>query len=213
MATIRTLSQFQDALDKEVSWRFKEIQIFQSAARESSAARKSFIRAGVALIYAHWEGFIKSASEIYLEYVKNKSLTYRELKSCFAVFGLKTKLSSLSESKKSELNIETFNFILEEMDKTADFSMKSAINTDSNLTSKVFCNIAQSLSIDTSLYSTKFNLIDESLVKRRNAIAHGEYLDLSGADFHALAQEVLILIRCYKTDLENAASLEGFMRA
>jgi hypothetical protein len=90
--------------------------------------------------------------------------------------------------------------------------MPSAIDTESNLTSKVFANIAASLDIDTSWYETKFNLIDESLVRRRNKVAHGDYLDLEPDDFLSLADEILGMMRCYKTDLENAASTAAYRR-
>lgn len=212
MPEVRTLNQFQEALDKEMSWRLKEIKVFDVASRKDGAERRSFIRAGVALVYAHWEGFIKAASEIYLEYVNHKRLTYRDLKTCFAVFGLKSRLKTLVESRQARANIEAFEFISAEMSNIAKLNMSSAINTESNLSSKVFCNIANSLAIDTSPYDTRFNLIDKSLVERRNAIAHGEYLDLSGTEFSTLINEVLLMMRHYKTDLENAASLESYKR-
>ena len=61
-------------------------------------------------------------------------------------------------------------------------------------------------------YSTKFNLIDESLVNRRNKVAHGEYMDLGGKEFGELVVDVLQLMRDYKTDLLNAASMESYKR-
>ncbi|SEJ74506.1 hypothetical protein SAMN05518849_112143 [Sphingobium sp. AP50] len=213
MADVRTLDQFQDALDKEMSWRVKEIGVFNVASRKNGSENKSFIRAGVALTYAHWEGFIKKSSEIYLKYVDYKSLSYRDLKSCFAVFGLKSRLATLVDSKKSVTNIDAFEFIIGELDSIAKLDLASAINTQSNLSSKVFCNIANSLAIDTVPYDTRFNLIDKKLVDQRNAIAHGEHLTLSGADFSILVTEVLDLMRLYKTDLQNAASLESYKRS
>jgi hypothetical protein len=199
-------------MDKELSWRIKEIGAFSLASKQNSAAGKYFIRAGVALVYAHWEGFIKAASELYLSYVASRQLNYRDLKSCFAVFGLKSKLSMIVESRRSTPNVEAFDFIMGQLDTVAKLDMGSAINTESNLTSRVFANIAGSIDIDTAPYDTKFNLIDESLVRRRNAIAHGEYLDLSGREFSELVQDVIGLMRTYKTDLENAASLEAYRR-
>ena len=47
-------------------------------------------------------------------------------------------------------------------------------------------------------------------MKRRNGIAHGEYLDLSGEDFRTLADEVIKLLRMYKTDIENLASSDAY---
>ena len=73
----------------------------------------------------------------------------------------------LGKSRQSKANIEAFDFVLSELGKPAKMNMSSAINTKSNLTSKVFANIAASLDIATTTYETKFNLIDESLVRRR----------------------------------------------
>ncbi|WP_089273763.1 MAE_28990/MAE_18760 family HEPN-like nuclease [Puniceibacterium sediminis] len=202
----------QTALDQEMAWRIKEIGVFKVGAGKNGPQRKPYIRAGVALLYAHWEGFIKSSSEIYLSYVESRALRYRDLKSCFVVFGLKGKIHTLVESRKSLPNIEAMDFILSKMDETATLQITSAVNTDSNLTSKVFSNIAGSLDIDTTPYETRFHLIDSSLVERRNKVAHGEFLDIEGGDFSTLVDDILILMRLYKTDIENAASQEGYKR-
>lgn len=212
MANIRTLAQLQDILDKEMGWRVKEIGAFKVASKMNAPEKKFFIRAGVPLVYAHWEGFIKGASEHYLNFISNQGHTYQELKSCFAIFGLKAKLQMLAASRAAAANIAAFEFILSELSQPARMHMSTAIDTESNLTSKVFANIASSLDIDIENYKTKFNLIDESLVSRRNQIAHGEYLDLGGQEFSELVDEVLQLMRDYKTDIENAASLKSYKR-
>ncbi|WP_186031549.1 MAE_28990/MAE_18760 family HEPN-like nuclease [Burkholderia gladioli] len=211
MADIHTLVQLQDALDKEMGWRRKEILAFGVASKKNGPDAAFFIRAGVALLYAHWEGFIKSASEHYLNYVQHQGHTYRELKSCFAIFGLKGKLHLLSVSRKSLANIEAFDFILSELGRHANLNMSMAIDTESNLTSKVFANIAASLDIDTSNYETRFNLIDESLVGLRNKVAHGEYLRLGGREFGELVGEMLEIMGWYKTDLMNAAAQAKYL--
>jgi HEPN superfamily RiboL-PSP-like protein len=212
MSKIRTVTQLQETLDEEMGWRIKEIAAFRLATKTQDGDRKAFIRAGVALVYAHWEGFIKAASEAYLNFVDNQGHIYRDLKSCFAVFGLKGKLALLVDSRQAKPNIEAFDFVLGELDKRSRMNMSRAINTESNLTSKVFANIANSLDIATGAYETKFNLIDESLVRRRNEIAHGNYLDLEADDFRSLVDEVLQMMRDYKTDLQNAASMATYRR-
>lgn len=212
MAKIRTLDQLQEKLDTEMGWRIKELSHFKIATRSNKDSARTFVRAGVALVYAHWEGFIKTASENYLSYVVYQGHIYRDLKTCFAVFGLKGKLSALNDSRKTRPNIEALEFVLAEMDRPARMSMAGAIDTESNLTSKVFQNIAASIDIDTAPYETRFKLIDESLVNRRNKVAHGEYLDLEIEDFIALADDVIQMMRSYKTDIENAASLKSYKR-
>jgi hypothetical protein len=53
-------------------------------------------------------------------------------------------------------NIEAFDFVISELDKRARMNMSGAIDTDSNLTSKAFANIAHSQDIATTAYETKF---------------------------------------------------------
>jgi len=212
MAKIRTLTHLQEALDREMAWRIREISTFRLASKREGPDRNVLVRAGVAMVYAHWEGFIKAASEAYLNFVNNQGHRYSELKTCFVVFGMKGRLNALGSSRKSKSSIEALDFVLSEMDKPARMILGSAIDTESNLTSTVFSNIAQSIDVDTHQYQTKFNLIDESLVNRRNSIAHGEYIDLSPKQFVDLVDEVLILMRWYKADLENAASQASYRR-
>ncbi len=211
MADIHTLGQLQDGLDKEMSWRRKEVLAFRVASKKNGQDAAYFIRAGIALLYAHWEGFIKSASEHYLNYVQHQGCKYRDLKSCFAIFGLKGKLHTLSTSRKSLANIEAFEFILTELEQQANLNMSTAIDTESNLTSKVFSNIAASLGVEITNYETRFNLIDESLVNLRNKVAHGEYLRLGGREFGDLVDEILEIMGWYKTDLMNAAVQAKYM--
>ncbi|ODR93443.1 hypothetical protein AUC69_04380 [Methyloceanibacter superfactus] len=214
MSKIRTLSQLQENLDNEMGWRIKELSSLKVSVKGAvSIAEPTIVRAGIALLYAHWEGFIKNGSTAYLNYITNQGIKYEELKSCFVVFGLKGYLNTLTVSRKAEANEKAIDFIMEQMTNPAKISLSSAIDTESNLTSKVFDNIAVSLSISRTAYESKYNLIDQSLVLRRHKIAHGEYLDLSAKEWRSLTDEVLSLMRQFKTDIENAASLQLYRRA
>lgn len=211
MPDIHTLAQLQDALDKEMAWRKKEIAAFRMASKGNGQEAAFFIRAGIALLYAHWEGMIKISSEHYLNFVQHQGHTYRELKSCFAVFGLKGKLHLLSNSRQAAANIAAFDFISAELERQAQMNLAIAIDTGSNLTSTVFANIAASLDIDVTQYEARYNLIDESLVNQRNKIAHGEYVRLGGRDFGELVEKILELMDWYKVDLINSAAQKKYM--
>ncbi|PSS64516.1 hypothetical protein C6558_13640 [Ensifer sp. NM-2] len=93
---------------------------------------------------------------MYLKFVDSRGLKYSELKSCFSVFGLKSKLQTLAASRQSLANIDAFDFIRSELENTARLQLGSAINTESNLTSKVFSNIATSLNINIAGYTSRF---------------------------------------------------------
>lgn len=213
MAAVRTLDQLQDAMDYELAWRIKEIGAFRIESAKSGQNSKVFTRAGVTLLYAHWEGFVKRSAELYLEYVSNRGLKYEELTTCFVVFGLKGKLNTLVGSRKSIPNIEAMEFIRGSLGEVAVLNLSGAVKTESNLSSTIFENIANSVGVSTTPYATKFNLIDSSLVERRNKIAHGEYLDLTSGDFGPLVDEVLGLLRWFKNDLMNAAVTEAYKKS
>jgi hypothetical protein len=213
MKKIRTISMLQDFLDAEFAWRIKEIADIKFALRASDATRqKTLTRSSVPLLYAHWEGFVKGSSLYYINFVNNQRLRYEQLTSCFIVFGLKKKLNQLSQSKKSHLNIAAVDFLLNELRNQAKLQIDNAIDTEANLSSIVFENIALSIGIDPTPYQTRYNLIDESLLRRRNQIAHGQYLDLEPNDCRTLADDVVNLMRHYKTDLENAATIAAYKR-
>lgn len=210
---IRSIHELQDYIDEEFSWRLKEISDLKNTVQVAEPLREdTLIRASVPLLYAHWEGFIKSSSEAYLNYIGNKNLKYNELKPCFVVHGFKKRIHEISNSNQTKKNIEITKFILDELDQKATLSYKGLIDTKSNLNSKVFENIASSIGIDTNNYETKYNLIDESLLKRRNKIAHGNYVDLMANDLINLCDKVISLLRQYKTDIENSSALRDYKK-
>jgi len=213
MSKIRTTSQLQEFLDHEFAWRLKEIHDIRSAARRADiASQKTFMRAGVALLYAHWEGFVKAGAEGYVNYLSCTGLRYSELKSCFVALGLRVHLHKAGSSGKSEAGITAIEFIMNNLNTPADLPLRNAIDTESNLSSAVFRNIVGWIGIDSGRYATRFTLLDESLLKRRNRIAHGQHLELDSAAFSQLVDQVLEMLRWFKTDLENAMATKAFMK-
>ncbi len=203
---LRTLSQLQDHLDREYSWRLKEISDIKLTIKSAiSVHQKTLIRAGVPLLYAHWEGFVKSAAEGYINFVSYRRLRLNDLSSNFVALAAKKHLSSLTNSSSGRLNISAVDYFRSEMSSRADISSSSSINTKSNLSSSVFEGIAITIGINHSRYSTKYNLIDSSLVGQRNSIAHGEYLELDNDSYSILSDEIIDLLRWVKDDIENCA--------
>lgn len=210
----RTVSALIDCLDHERAWRLKEISYSATSVKRSSGSisERALIRASIPLVYAHWEGFIKNSARTYLEFVEFQRHKYSDLRPCFAVLGFKSKLNTLSDSKKAKLNIESYEYLINNIDDTAKLQIDTAINTESNLKSHVFENIATSIGIETKRYEPNYNFIDESLLKRRNTIAHGDYLDVDAVSFEEIKTRVVMLMDWFKTDLENAAVGKTYIR-
>ena len=208
---IRTESQLMDHLDWEFSWRLKEIDFLKKAVQRTS--NSALRRAGIPLVYAHWEGFVKAAAEGMLCFVSLQRKQYRELALCFAVHGLAGDIDVLTESKKHHRRVTALNFLMNKMDERAGFGWKGRIATRGNLNFERFCGIAAAVGIDASRYDTRRNFVDQSLLRRRNEIAHGARLDLTVEGFRYVADEVLVLLRWFKTDLENSIARNSYLVA
>ena len=210
---LRTIVDLQSLLDTERAWRLKEIADLKFTVRGSEVIRReTLIRAGIALLYAHWEGFTKNAIGAYIDFVNEQNHRYEELATCFIVLGAKRKLSDLTEANTSKANVEAIEFIRAQLSKKAQLPKGSTVNAKSNLNSIVFANLMSTVGLSPKDYLTRSNLIDSELLKKRNAIAHGNYVDLNATSFPRLADDVLRLINDVKTDIENAALLKKYKR-
>ena len=209
---LRTDSELQEYLDREYAWRLQEIDLLKTTVRRASNRYcQTLMRAGLPLVYAHWEGFVKAGTEAMLCFVSLSGKTYRELAPCFAVHGLVAEIDVLTTSKKEHRRIAALEFVTSKLDDRARFRWKGQARSDGNLNYERFCGIAASVGIDISRYETRSNFVDQSLLKRRNTIAHGAWIDLNVAGFADVADGVLLLLRWFKTDLENSIARKLYL--
>ena len=209
---IRSTEELINYLDDDLAWRRKEIIELRAVARSAKEKKADVhVRAGIAMLYAHWEGFVKNASNAYVIFVSAMGMKTRELQDSFVALSIKTKLTQMGDSGKSSVAVSTIAHLMSMLDKPA-LLPATGITAEGNLKSEVFVNIAGWLGIDIARYSARFNLIDETLLTSRNKIAHGEYLNISPQRFDSLAEEILEVMEWFKTDLENAAACKSFQR-
>ena len=214
MKKLRTREDFHKHLDSEFSWRLKEMADIRKAIDSAEdTARRAIIRAGVAILYAHWEGFVKAASEALLNFISRQRLTYRHLTPAFIVFGARKGLNDFIASNQASRGIAVVDFFLRGLDERANISFEGSIRTGHNLGSQHFERIASSLGLDPSGYQSKFPLIDSSLLQRRNMIAHGEFLDVNRQEFEDLSDQVINLMRKYKNDIQNVVEMKSYMQS
>ncbi len=213
MVKLRTLTALVDYLDKEFAWRIKEIADLKIAVEGTGPPRqRTLIRASVPLLYAHWEGFVKTACSGYASFVVSQGFRLDELSSCFIALSAKKHVAGLVESRKARVATEVVDFFMKGLGERAKWNSTGVARTRANLGSAVFEDIAVSIGLDPTRYESRYKLIDESLLRRRNEIAHGEYLDLEAKDYRSLADETLVLLRWFKTDIENGAVQGSYLR-
>ncbi|WP_186013825.1 MAE_28990/MAE_18760 family HEPN-like nuclease [Burkholderia gladioli] len=212
---IRTLDDLLDRIAEELVWRRRELTDIRALVQESTGKLRErvLIRAGVALLYAHWEGFVKAAASYYLEYVASHRIPYGRLTPNFVALSLRSKFHELGASQKISSANALADFFCTSLEMQSRVPYKNIVDTKSNLSSKVLQDILATLGLDSTQFETRIQFIDASLVSPRNHIAHGESLSLNLNEYLELHDSVITLIETFRNEVENSSTLRRFERA
>lgn len=208
---MRTEDEFLQHIAKDLVWRRKELTDIRALVQgaQGELRQNVLIRSAVALLYAHWEGFVKAAASAYLKFVAYQGVDCGRLAHNFLALAARAS-SGGQDGHSTDVKIAAFYASCDGVRARVPF--KGVINTKSNLGSNVLKDILVVLGLSDANFATKMALIDASLVNRRNHIAHGEYLSVSASDYENLHQEVLGLIEAFRNEVENAAVMKKYLR-
>ena len=95
MTKIRSINELQDALDKDMAWRIKELANIKSILSKSAKFEETIVRTGILILYSHWEGFVKNASIAYINFVSSKKLKAQDLTKNFITINCRVNLLSV----------------------------------------------------------------------------------------------------------------------
>jgi hypothetical protein len=180
--------QFEQVLEQDLAWRKKEIADLLFLAKSSE--KEVLFKSVILLLYAHWEGFIKKSSKLYIKYVSEERLKVGELSNSFRAVALKEFIKRCLETKDkmtlaneiafvnsySKLDVKKFKIDVA-MDDDFDSTI---IDTESNLKLKVFKNIIGILGLNYKrALEAREHYINSHLLANRNAIGHGSKFDES----------------------------------
>ena len=210
---IRTASHLSDLLDNELGWRKKELITFKLLIDNGRPHQaENLRRAGIALLYAHWEGFVKRAGTAYVEFVANRRLAHRELTANFLALAIKSKMHNAMSTSKASVFNEVADYFITKMDQRARLLWDGSVQTKSNLSAERLREIVLTLGLDYSPFEPKEKLVIERLRDARNTIAHGRHLNVDGAEYDLLHREVLGMIEEYRNQIDRAVATESYAR-
>lgn len=212
---IRSLEELEDKLESDLSWRKKEILSLKILIDSDKINQKILLRAGIALLCAHFEGFIKVASNYYIVYVANKKIKAEDIINTLVAIKMNKKIKQCGGTEKFSVHGEMITLL--EKIKGENFFIKYTedspiISTNSNPTTTVLKEILRTIGVESDIFETKKQYIDYSLLSNRHKVVHGERHDLDYEDFINTHGIVLELIDSYKELIINAAEQELFLK-
>jgi len=177
----KNLEILEENLTKDIIWRKQELVNLQNEINtkiQINNQEVSFlIRGAVALLYAHWEGSVKSQLTSYIKFlnvlIKEQHLTLEQYDDEILdlIFQPTIKLLGQNTKEKRLKGITKFKQVY--LDKNIlQISAKDVVNTKSNLSFEVLMELFNLFNISTVNSINKTFI--ETLLKDRNAIAHGE---------------------------------------
>jgi hypothetical protein len=204
-----------DQFDADLVWRRKELSDIKSAVRLADAqARHALLRALITMCYAHWEGFVRTCANKYFEYLALRRLPYAVLERQIYVNSFLARLDALRKSGSGiELRCKLVNDILDGATGRFGFLNPTLIDTKSNLSTDTIKDICVICAVDSAYFESKRPFIDVIVLKRRNAIAHGQQEFIQESDIDPLVGETLALMMHFRTLLENKVYTRAYRAA
>lgn len=199
---MEALVEFQDAVQRELAWRKREISAIRTQSFQAEEAANHVFRGGQVLLCAHSEGFLKSTTGLYIEHVFAQDVRVRDLTPQFiaiAYFGAVRKVAGAKFPGSEEHHLALAARILATFDRRVT-APAWKVDTEGNPTSEVVERILKSIGVDPHLgmdaagWATTRVFINEHLVRDRNHVAHGEWLQPSRQSMLERAQRLLELL-------------------
>jgi RiboL-PSP-HEPN len=122
--------------------------------------------------------------------------------------------SYLSQSKVGiEARCQLINELLDGTGGRFSYINPDLIDTRSNLNADVIKDICVICAVDGSHFESRRSFIDCMIVKRRNAIAHGQQELIIESGIDDLVTETLALMDHFRSLLENKVYTKGYLAA
>jgi hypothetical protein len=204
-----TESDFSEQVVADRTWRIREISDLRAAIeRADVVAQRVLLRALITICYAHWEGFVRLAARKYLEHIALRKFPYKELDRQFSRNYFLPRLAGLSVSGASIAErCSLIDDILDISDQRFSRVNPDIVNTRANLNFEVFSDICRVCGVPVEDYVDHQTFMDVILLKRRNAIAHGEETFVAVEDLPEIAENSIGMMRQFGDSLENQVVL------
>jgi hypothetical protein len=162
--------------------------------------------------YAHWEGYVRISATKYFTHITLKKKAYRDLDRQFYTNSFLARLDAFYRSKSSTKDACTFiGSILDSQESRFAFINPQLIDTKSNLNTDVISDLCLVCGFDGTFFEDNRFFIDATLLKKRNAIAHGQDDGIDERDVDDFVNKTLSLLEQFKTLIENKVYTKSYL--
>jgi hypothetical protein len=205
VSKVYTEAQLSDQVAADLTWRLREISDLKTVIRLADPqSQRVLLRAFATICYAHWEGFVRFSARKYMEFIALRKFRFTELDRQFYRNYFLPRINGLSRSSVSVS--EACRTVDDVLDSRANRFVKAnddLLNTKSNLNYGVYLDICRVCALNMASIHVDETFIDVVLLKRRNAIAHGEEVLIDLSELDSIADATIAHMRSFKDGLEN----------
>jgi len=201
-------------LTEDLKWREEELAVMRKQlylAKEGGLQERVLLRAGVAMLYAHYEGYCKFAIELYLDSLRKLKLPRKEFVWKLAAYSMESFRNELGQVNSSaEFFSELLGRFNQCLDEEAGFELTPST---SNLWPDLLIKWLDDLNLGAGAVQAEETLLS-SLVRNRNQIAHGKRLvvkDRKALD--AYAHAALVAMHEVAVGIVTALESKSYLRS
>lgn len=218
---VQRIEDLQRGLDRELAWRKKEISGLRLSAMKSDSERHYLFRAGLVLLCAHWEGFLKRGASLYLDHVFSQGLRIADLTPLMvavAFFDDVKNASGASFPNSERHHISLARRILQGLDEVCvrpGWNISTGGNPGSELLEKILESIGVDprLGMDGAAWGATVVFIDEQILRDRHHVAHGMSFRLSRNEFLDRAERLSSLLDALHSTIMSSAVSRSYRKA
>jgi hypothetical protein len=212
MSRAYTENDLSTILDVDLVWRRKELSDLKAATRSADlAAQPVLLRAVIAMSYAHWEGYVRTCANRYFEFLTLRKKPFVELERQLYVNSMLPRVDAMHRGRVSlEARCQVINEILDGQGGRFSRVHSDLVDTRSNLNTDVVKDICLICGVESDHFETNRTFLDTLLLKRRNAIAHGQQEFIRPDEIDNLVGTTLALMAAFRSLVENKVYTKAY---
>lgn len=200
-------------LTVDLQWREEELAVMRKQlylTTQGGIQEKVLLRASLAMIYAHYEGYCKFAIEIYLDALRKLKLPRKEFVWKLAVYSMHAFRSELNQA--SNPTVFFTEFLAGFNDRLEEEATFEEVPKTSNLWPDLLIRWLEQLDLEAVTVRTEETRL-ESLVRNRNQIAHGQKLVVKNReDLDRYAHAALVAMHEVAVGIVTSLELKSYRR-